>query len=89
MHVSYHQLPSFLMTTDVDPKSESPKKCTYLPVLCTRNGNVTLEGVVASEADRNIAGIQARSVPGVFFGYQYLTSRVGTAGTIDEFFRPR
>lgn len=30
------------------------------------NGNVTLEGVVANERDKNIAGIQANSVPGVF-----------------------
>jgi hyperosmotically inducible protein len=30
------------------------------------NGNVTLEGVVAGEGDRNLANIQARSVPGVF-----------------------
>ena len=30
------------------------------------NGNVTLEGIVAREGDKNIAGIQANSVPGVF-----------------------
>ena len=30
------------------------------------NGKVTLEGVVPSEADKNIAGIQANSVSGVF-----------------------
>jgi len=30
------------------------------------NGNVTLEGVVATEGDKNIAGIQANTVPGVF-----------------------
>src|SRR5258708_5753041 len=30
------------------------------------NGNVTLEGVVASEADKNIANLQANGVPGVF-----------------------
>lgn len=30
------------------------------------NGNVTLEGVVANEGDRNLANIQALSVPGVF-----------------------
>jgi hyperosmotically inducible protein len=30
------------------------------------NGKVTLEGVVASEADKNIAGLQANGVPGVF-----------------------
>lgn len=30
------------------------------------NGNVTLEGVVANEGDKNIANIQANGVPGVF-----------------------
>jgi hyperosmotically inducible protein len=30
------------------------------------NGNVTLLGVVADRGDKNIAGIQANSVPGVF-----------------------
>ena len=34
--------------------------------IIVKNGNVTLEGVVANEGDRNIANIQARSVPGVF-----------------------
>jgi hypothetical protein len=30
------------------------------------NGHVTLEGVVSREADRDLAGIRANSVPGVF-----------------------
>jgi hyperosmotically inducible periplasmic protein len=30
------------------------------------NGHVTLEGGVANEDDKNIAGIQAKTVPGVF-----------------------
>lgn len=30
------------------------------------NGHVTLEGVVSSQMDKNIAGIRANSVPGVF-----------------------
>jgi osmotically-inducible protein OsmY len=30
------------------------------------NGNVTLNGVVNSEADKNVAGIRANSVPGIF-----------------------
>ncbi len=34
--------------------------------IIVKNGDVTLEGVVASEADKNIANIQARGVPGVF-----------------------
>ena len=34
--------------------------------IIVNKGNVDLEGVVATEADKNIANIQARSVPGVF-----------------------
>jgi len=34
--------------------------------IIVKNGHVTLEGVVAREADKNIAGIQANGVPGVF-----------------------
>lgn len=34
--------------------------------IIVRNGNVTLEGVVASEADKNIANIRANGVFGVF-----------------------
>lgn len=34
--------------------------------IIVKNGNVTLEGVVDSEADKNVAGIQANGVPGVF-----------------------
>jgi hyperosmotically inducible protein len=34
--------------------------------IIVKNGDVTLEGTVASEADRNIAYIQANGVPGVF-----------------------
>jgi hyperosmotically inducible protein len=34
--------------------------------IVVKNGNVTLEGVVANEGDRNIANIQANSVSGVF-----------------------
>ena len=30
------------------------------------NGNVTLTGVVANASDKNVAEIQAKSVPGVF-----------------------
>jgi len=33
--------------------------------IVVKNGVVTLEGVVASEADRNIAGVQAKGVSGV------------------------
>jgi hyperosmotically inducible protein len=34
--------------------------------IIVKNGNVTLEGVVDSEADKNLAGIRANSVPNVF-----------------------
>ena len=34
--------------------------------IIVKNGNVSLEGVVATEADKNIAGIRANTVPGVF-----------------------
>ena len=34
--------------------------------IIVKNGNVALEGVVAMESDKNIAGIQANGVSGVF-----------------------
>jgi len=34
--------------------------------LIVKNGQLTLEGVVANEGDKNIAGLRANSVPGVF-----------------------
>jgi hyperosmotically inducible protein len=34
--------------------------------IIVKNGNVTLEGAVANEGDKNIAGVRANSVPGVF-----------------------
>ena len=34
--------------------------------IIVNNGNVTLEGVVANEGDKNIANMQANGVPGVF-----------------------
>ncbi len=34
--------------------------------IIVKNGNVTLEGVAANEADRNIANVQANGVSGVF-----------------------
>ena len=34
--------------------------------IIVKNGHVTLEGVVSSEGDRNLAGIRANGVPGVF-----------------------
>jgi hypothetical protein len=34
--------------------------------IIVNNGHVTLEGVVDSEADKNAAGIRAKSVQGIF-----------------------
>jgi len=34
--------------------------------IIVNNGHITLEGVVAREMDKNVAGIQANSVPGAF-----------------------
>ena len=34
--------------------------------IIVKNGRVTLEGVVDSEADKNLVGIRANSVPGIF-----------------------
>jgi hyperosmotically inducible protein len=34
--------------------------------IIVKNGHVTLEGVVDSEADKNLAGLRANSVSGVF-----------------------
>ena len=34
--------------------------------IIVKNGHVTLEGVVASQADKDVANVQANSVPNVF-----------------------
>lgn len=34
--------------------------------IIVKNGNITLEGVVANEGDKNIAGMRAKGVPGAF-----------------------
>jgi hyperosmotically inducible protein len=34
--------------------------------IIVKNGRVTLEGVVDSDADKNLAGLRANSVPGIF-----------------------
>ena len=34
--------------------------------IIVKNGNVTLEGVVANQGDKDVAGIAANGVPGVF-----------------------
>ena len=46
--------------------------------IIVKNGNVELEGAVANPGDKNIAGIQAKSVPGVFSVTNNL--RVDSAG---------
>ena len=44
-----------------------PQQSTkYLLNIIVKNGNVTLEGVVGSEMDKNMANVQANSVSGVF-----------------------
>ena len=37
-----------------------------LPFIIVKNGHVDLVGVVATQMDKQIAGIRANSVPGVF-----------------------
>jgi osmotically-inducible protein OsmY len=34
--------------------------------IIVKNGHVTLEGVVDSDGDKNLAGLRANGVPGVF-----------------------
>jgi hyperosmotically inducible protein len=34
--------------------------------IIVKNGHVALEGVVDSEADKNLAGMRANGVPGIF-----------------------
>ena len=34
--------------------------------IIVKNGRVTLEGVVDSDADKNLVGLRANSVPGIF-----------------------
>jgi len=34
--------------------------------IVVKNGRVTLEGVVDSEADKNMVNVRANSVPGIF-----------------------
>lgn len=46
--------------------------------IIVKNGNVTLEGVVDSEGDKNLAGLRANSVPNVFSVKNNLT--VGGSG---------
>ncbi|MDQ3820358.1 MAG: BON domain-containing protein [Acidobacteriota bacterium] len=45
--------------------------------IVVRNGNVTLEGVVANDADRQLAYMAANSVPGVFSVTNNLRSESG------------
>jgi len=45
--------------------------------IIVKNGHVTLEGVVDSEMDKNLANIQANSVPGVFSVVNHLQAPAG------------
>ena len=48
--------------------------------ISVQNGNVTLYGVVDSQMDRNVAGIRANSVPGIF----KVTNDLKVAGTSEK-----
>ena len=50
--------------------------------IIVKNGQVTLEGVVANEMDKNIANLQANSVSGVFSVTNNL--RVESSGSADK-----
>jgi hyperosmotically inducible protein len=41
--------------------------------IIVKNGNITLEGVVANQTDRNLAVMRAKSVPGAFAVTDHLT----------------
>jgi len=45
--------------------------------ILVKNGNVTLDGVVDNQMDRNLAGIYANGVPGVFL----VTNNLRVAGS--------
>lgn len=51
-----------------DPALATRYCCQALPPIhiIVENGHVTLEGVVQNEFDKNVAGVRAKSVPGVF-----------------------
>jgi len=48
--------------------------------IVVKNGHVTLEGVVVSEGDKNIAGIRANTVPNVFSVTNNLRVEAGKSG---------
>jgi hypothetical protein len=49
------------------PSLEKYDLGTIKPIrIIVKNGHVTLEGVVDSQADKDTAGIRANSVPGIF-----------------------
>jgi hyperosmotically inducible periplasmic protein len=50
-----------------DPALEKYAMPVVKPIrIIVKNGHVTLEGVVDSEADKNLAGMRANGVPGIF-----------------------
>jgi hyperosmotically inducible protein len=52
--------------------------------IIVKNGNVTLEGVVATQMDKQIAEMQAKSVPGVFTVTNNLRVEGGTETSADR-----
>jgi hypothetical protein len=48
--------------------------------ISVQNGNVTLYGVVDNQMDKNVAGIRANSVPGIF----KVTNDLKVAGTSEK-----
>ena len=48
--------------------------------IIVKNGHVTLEGVVDSETDKNLAGVRANSVPGIFS----VTNNLHVLGAIND-----
>ena len=49
------------------PRSKNTRLGVQKPIrIIVKNGHVTLEGVVDSDADKNMAGLRAKGVPGTF-----------------------
>jgi BON domain len=58
--------PWFITRKLLIPKSIESLKSQKPIRIIVRNGQVTLEGVVDSEADKNLVGVRANTVPGLF-----------------------
>ena len=46
--------------------TNDPPLCFHAIHIIVKNGNVTLEGVVANEGDKNLVNVRVNSVPNVF-----------------------